>query len=132
MTNTANGVIFPLSLTTDADIHNGSTNTFLFGEKYLNPDDWTSGQGAGDTTQIFAGFAPDGARYSANGPRRDARGTPADMISFPFGSAHVDGLNMFTCDGSGHWMSYNVDPTTFANLCNRNNTNPIDNSKLGW
>ena len=29
-------------------------------------------------------------------------------------------------------MNYNIDPATFAALCSRMNTAPIDNSKLGW
>ncbi len=49
-----------------------------------------------------------------------------------FGSAHVDSLNISMCDGSGHSMNYNIDPATFAMLCSRMNTMPIDNSKLGW
>jgi len=50
-----------------------------------------------------------------------------------FGSAHTDGLNLFTCDGSGHWTSYSMDPTTFAMICSRTaNPNPIDLTKMGW
>lgn len=60
------------------------------------------------------------------------RDRPGLANAYVFGSAHVDGLNMFMCDGSGHWMSYNIDPATFTSLCSRTNTTPIDNSKLGW
>jgi prepilin-type N-terminal cleavage/methylation domain-containing protein len=134
-TNSADGVIYTLSLVTDADIsHNGTSNMILFGEKSMDAAHYLDGQDAGDMAQIFSGFGYDWDRYGGNGlvptpPTRDRAN-----VSNPtaFGSAHYDGINLFTCDGSGHWTSYNVDPDTFRNLCSRASASPIDPTKTGW
>jgi len=160
-TSAADGVIFTVSMTTHADLRNGTSNMIMFSEKYLNPLDYSTGGDPADNKPLFAGFAYDWQRYGGlqvgsagattfvlNGPgapnpinvvpvppMRDQRGVPnpAPPGSLPpFGSAHADGLNVFTCDGSGHWTSYNIDPPTFAMLCSRQNANPIDTTKLKW
>jgi prepilin-type N-terminal cleavage/methylation domain-containing protein len=148
----ADGVITTLSMVSHADVdRNGSGNVFLFGEKYMDPQHYVDGQDPGDAAQLFAGFSQDTARWGGtqsatavagsipltpNGPYVIPTPPMHDQSQSPnprlFGSAHVDGLNMFTCDGSGHWTSYRIDAPTFAVMCSRNNTNPIDNSKLGW
>lgn len=138
MSGTADGVIFTVSAVTNADVaQRGSANLLMFGEKYMDQTHYTDGNDPGDMGPIFAGFAPDWQRWGGSSsvanplpPMRDRAGVQNPTS---FGSAHVDGLNVFTCDGSGHWLNYNVDPSTFACLCSRNpNTPPIDNSKLGW
>ncbi len=126
----ADGVIFTLSMVNDAEIsRNGSSNMILFGEKYMDSTHYLDGQDQGDLVQIFSGFGVDSGRYGTNPPARDHAATPNPTL---FGSAHFDGLNVFTCDGSGHWTSYNIDPATFAMLCSLNNTNQIDSTKTGW
>ncbi len=150
----ADGVIFTVSMTTHADLRNGTSNMIMFSEKYVEAVHYTDGQDLGDGRPIFAGFANDSQRWGGNQsagpnafrindpnsaipifvvpspPLRDQRGTPPNPTSF--GSAHADGLNVFTCDGSGHWTSYNIDSETFARLCSRQNANPIDTTKLKW
>ena len=64
--------------------------------------------------------------------RNEVDGQESRFAGFDFGSAHFDGLNIFMCDGSGHWTSYSIDPPTFAMLCSRNNTTPIDNKLMKW
>jgi prepilin-type N-terminal cleavage/methylation domain-containing protein len=147
---TADGVIFTLSMVSDGDIsRTGSSNMIMFGEKYVDSAQYTSGQDQGDLAQLFSGFAKDWERWggvqsstatansvvigSANvtptPPMRDVAGTPSPTT---FGSSHVDGLNITMCDGSGHWTSYIIDPATFATMCSRMNANPIDTTKIGW
>ena len=149
-------MIFTLSTVIDADIsRNGSANTILFGEKCMDPTLYyaknTASMDPGDITAIFAGFAKDWERwggnqvspgtansYPLNGtvsvvptpPMRDRANVPNHETFF--GSAHVDGLNLSACDGSGHWTSYNIDAQTFAMMCSRANASPIDASQTKW
>jgi hypothetical protein len=37
-----------------------------------------------------------------------------------FGSAHTPGFQGVLCDGSVHFLSYRINPTTWKNLCSRN------------
>jgi prepilin-type N-terminal cleavage/methylation domain-containing protein len=126
---TSDGVIFSVSTTTHAELRSGTATTLMFGEKYLDRDYWTTGQDPGDNNPIFGGFDWDWSRWGLNPPYCDRAG---NSDTYSFGSAHFDGLNTFTCDGAGHWMSYDIDAPTFTSLCSRNNSAPIDNSKLKW
>ena len=122
------------SMVNDAEVsRNGSSNMILFGEKYIDSTMYLSGQDPGDW-EVFSGFGLDSERYGGNssGPSPPLRDRPGLQNPTSFGSAHADGLNLFTCDGSGHWTSYTIDPATFAMLCSLTNANPIDKSKTGW
>ena len=99
------------------------------------------------TAQIFAGFGPDWGRWHESPSGRPPHSatfsstftsrvhpyatSSTDTVPKNLGSP-LDGLNIFTCDGSGHWTSYTIDPVTFSMLCSRNNTKPIDKTKTGW
>jgi prepilin-type N-terminal cleavage/methylation domain-containing protein len=125
----ANGVIFTVSMVTHGDITDGTANTMMLSEKYLNPDHWTDGLDPADSRPIFAGFAADWERWANGGPVGDRRHL-SDGVSF--GSCHVDGLNICACDGSGHWTNYAIDTPTFVLLCCRNDGQSMQPTKLGW
>jgi prepilin-type N-terminal cleavage/methylation domain-containing protein len=110
------GVIFQRSEWSLLDIKHGTSNTFLIGEKYLNPDSYTTGLDAADNENLYAGFDNDNSRCTVSPPLRDLRGY-AD--TFRFGSAHPAGLNMALCDGSVQLISYTVDPQVFAQAGSR-------------
>jgi prepilin-type processing-associated H-X9-DG protein len=124
------GVIYLHSQTRMADIKDGTSNTYLGGEKYVNPDYYTTGQDGGDDQSWDGGFDIDNARSasSAYPPWQDQSGniTPNHC----FGSAHAAGFNMIFCDGSVRSISYSIDLTTHGYLANRNDGHPIDGSKL--
>lgn len=102
------GVIYQRSeITLTTDITHGTSNTYLIGEKYLNPDNYTTGMDAGDNENLFAGSDNDNSRCTAWPPLRDRPGYANALI---FGSAHPSGLNMAYCDGSVHFVTFSVDP----------------------
>ena len=76
LAGSADGVMFPASTVSNADLRSGTANVLLFGEKYMNPDHWTDGQDPGDDGQIFQGFDEDCQRR-ARCPRRPAPRTPS-------------------------------------------------------
>ncbi|SRR5579871_3039040 len=101
------GVVFLCSEIAIRDIITGASNTYLFGEKYLNPDDYETGADKGDNECAYVGFDNDNHRATAAAPKQDTRGVSNTKI---FGSAHVAGMYMSYCDGSVRLVSYSVDP----------------------
>jgi prepilin-type N-terminal cleavage/methylation domain-containing protein/prepilin-type processing-associated H-X9-DG protein len=151
-TNASSGVCYVRSTIKVAHITDGPSNTYLFGEKFLNPDHYTDGSTVsespsgdpGDSHCALAGWANDLYRTcywtntmtSANNyaPRQD---TPplsgATTYTFNsnmiFGSPHPAGCNFVFCDGSVHGISFSIDPLTHSLLANRADNQPIDDSK---
>lgn len=130
------GVLYLRSRITMADIRDGTTNTYLIGEKYLNPDHYTDGTDTGDNRGMYQGDDYDTSRWTGNGtdttdpnfaPYQDTTGISR---IFCFGSAHAAGFNMVFCDGSVRSISYSINATTHANLGNRKDGMAIDGSSF--
>jgi prepilin-type N-terminal cleavage/methylation domain-containing protein/prepilin-type processing-associated H-X9-DG protein len=111
------GVIFQRSMIRLLAITNGTSNTFLAGEKYLNPHDYYTGRDPSDNENLYVGFDNDICRTTASPPLRDRAGYLNEYI---FGSNHPSGVNMLYCDGSVHHISWDVDPGIFSRAGNRN------------
>jgi prepilin-type N-terminal cleavage/methylation domain-containing protein/prepilin-type processing-associated H-X9-DG protein len=111
------GVIFQRSTVKMTDIQNGTSNTFLAGEKYLNPSAYSNGSDGGDNENMYVGFDNDISRTTDFPPQQD---TPGYGNTFIFGSPHTGGLNMLHCDGSVEFVSFGVDPNVFRRAGNRN------------
>jgi len=125
----ATGVVYLLSTTTMAAIRDGSSNTYLAGEKSLSPDYYTTGTPCGDDQGWIEGFDFDVCRMASESylPIQD---TPGTENGGTFGSAHTSGFNMAFCDGSVRSISYSIDAATHANLGNRKDGEAIDSSKF--
>jgi prepilin-type N-terminal cleavage/methylation domain-containing protein len=111
-----------------ADIRDGTSNTLLAGDKRMN----TNRLGMvndDDDTGYATGFDQDVIRMTDRPPARDyvaAAGTG----DFRFGSSHATGFNAVFADGSMHHVPYDIDPTVFRYLGNRNDGKAIDLSEL--
>jgi prepilin-type N-terminal cleavage/methylation domain-containing protein/prepilin-type processing-associated H-X9-DG protein len=118
------GVVYVGSLIKIADITDGTTNTYLLGEKYLDPDNYASGNDEGDNEDAMMGFNQDIGRWHYTGlsPCQDRPGW-GNGVSF--GSAHADGFQMAFCDGSVQFINYSIDATTDDRLSNRKDGLPI-------
>lgn len=129
------GVFSYFSVTTMGQISDGTANTYLCGEKYLNPDFYTGSYNSPadytcDDMQPALTGGVDGtiARYPANyAPVRD---TPGYAGSGAFGSPHVGGFNMAFCDGSVHTISFGISQTIHGYLGHRADGNTIDPGSL--
>ncbi len=149
-TNASSGVCYVRSTIKTAHITDGPSNTYLFGEKFLNPDHYTDGSTVsesptgdpGDSHCALAGWANDLYRTAywdntltpANNysPRQDipvASGSFSFKSNMIFGSPHPAGCNFVFCDGSVHSISFAIDPQTHSLLANRADNQPIDDSK---
>jgi prepilin-type N-terminal cleavage/methylation domain-containing protein/prepilin-type processing-associated H-X9-DG protein len=111
------GVIYQRFGVPLVQIPNGTSNTFLAGEKYLNPNSYFTGADGADNECMYAGFDNDIARSTDYPPMKD---TPGVGSTFAFGSAHTAGVNMLYCDGSVQHIAFSIDPAVFKRAGNRN------------
>jgi len=118
------GVCYLCSQVSLAMVHDGASNTYMIGEKYLNPDSYFNGADGADNESLYAGFDNDNHR-SGNGwqPYQDRAGL---SISDTFGSAHVGSFGMVFCDGAVHAISYSIDLETHRRLSCINDGLPVD------
>ena len=100
------GVMFQRSEMRIADISNGTSNTYMLGEKYLNPTNYTTSADPADNECMYVGADNDIERICVNPPMQDTRGHEDTRI---FGSVHVGGCNMLYCDGRVEIVAYDID-----------------------
>ena len=130
-----NGIAYQRSHVSMAMIRDGTSNTYLAGEKYLNPDYYTTGQDGGDDWSPYSGTQNDIARScyynSSNTPSSwtPMQDTPAVTDPNRFGSAHTSGCNFVFCDGSIHTISYSIDALAHSYLGARDDGYAVDSSK---
>jgi prepilin-type N-terminal cleavage/methylation domain-containing protein len=127
----SNGVVYTGSMCSVDSVTDGISNTYLLGEKYLPPDDYTNGQDGGDNENAYMGWNEDIGRFAGRTdgyPKQDTPGL-VDAGNNNFGSCHPDGFGMAMCDGSVRTIPYAIDLTVHANLANRHDGNVIDQSK---
>ena len=120
------GIIFLRSEIGFDDITDGTSQTIMVGEKYLDPEHYTDGKDPGDNWSLFHGFDSD-----------SHRGTPDGVVPIPdksettgllgqWGSAHSSGCNFMFCDGSVRTLPYDMDSHVLALYCNRHDGQVIE------
>ena len=116
-TNSFNGVVYQRSKIRLTDIQRGTSNTFMIGERYLNPDRYYDGRDGSDNECMYVGFDNDISRSSDYPPMQDRKGVGS---TFAFGSAHTGGFNMAMCDGSVQFINYDISMTVYLPMGARN------------
>ena len=130
-TSQYNGVSFMRSEVTVADVSDGTSNTYLIGEKIVEVDAYDAPviDCGGDCDPAISGFdgqnyrgyypgcdrpydAPN-ARWPPISPGRICRATLADIF---LAAPHGEIFNMAMCDGSVHPISYEINLTVHARL----------------
>lgn len=104
-------------------ITDGTSKTYLAGEKYVESSSYETGESLGDNESMYSGYCTDLHRFTGAIERAALSLSPvappvADtevvVDSLPgharFGSSHPGGLNMLNTDGSVSSLSYEVDP----------------------
>ena len=108
-----------------ASITDGSSNTYMLGEKYLDQDYYMNGWDYSDNETLYSGFNNDIYR-DTNPADPLMQDTPGSQNSRRFGSAHAIGCHMAFCDGSVQMIGYSIDPEIHRRLGNRQDGKPID------
>jgi len=122
------GVCFQRSEISFAAIRDGTSNTFMLGEKYLNPDSYETGSDGADNESAYHGHDNDILRTS-NRSRLPLQDTPGTSHTDYYGSAHSGGLNMAFCDGRVQMIAYGIDSETWGRLGSRGDQLPVDEKK---
>jgi type II secretory pathway pseudopilin PulG len=102
------GVIFSCSEINIKRIDDGTTNTYLIGERYIDPNAYLDGSDYTDTESVWTGDNDDSLRSTYLTPIPDQPGLGFNP-GRRFGSAHVTNWYMAYCDGSVRSMSYDID-----------------------
>lgn len=124
-------------------ITDGTSHTFLLGEKYVRADLYAGGSKSDDKGWID-GWDPDAIRSTCFQPYQDGDGAgysfqpqngPADLFGidrdvYYFGSAHPSGFNGIFADGSIRGFSYDIDVVLFNSLATRAGEEVVDDSTL--
>jgi hypothetical protein len=123
------GVIYQHHTCRMSEITDGASNTFLCGEKSLDPDNYFTGLDGGDDQGWAMGWDYDVNRYTyftvSNLPCIPLSDTPGYSNPNVFGSAHLNGSGMAMCDGSVHTVDYSINVETYRRLGDRADGLPI-------
>lgn len=112
------GISYARSEIRVADISDGTTHTYMLGEKYLQPDSYSDGWDSADDFGMYEGCAHDTYRWCSHS-RLPMQDTPGYASPDRFGSAHYSSYNAVLCDGSVQTVSYSIDAKVHAMLGNR-------------
>jgi len=141
------GVIYQCSVTKAADITDGLSNTYLLGEKYINPDNYATGLDDGDDQSAYVGYDLDTCRWTHSGsvapwgnlPTGTLEGTdvgiplqdvPGVEQVYNFGSAHSAACHFVFCDGSVRAILYSINGEVHRRFGNRKDGLPIDGKQF--
>jgi prepilin-type N-terminal cleavage/methylation domain-containing protein/prepilin-type processing-associated H-X9-DG protein len=127
------GIMYYHSELKPGRITDGTTQTYLVGEKYCDPLNYETENlftQQDENQDIYVGYEWDNHRVSwspvGEFPAvsqqelyQPAQDTPGSYKRAAFGSAHTGGFNMAMCDGSVQTVSYDIDPLAHRYLASR-------------
>ena len=130
------GISYERSEVEFAHIVDGTSNTYMVGERYINPDTYLSGGSPDDDWAMYTGQQDDQSRSvyfdPANDkasyvPWQDRKGVTS---RYRFGGPHSAGCHMSFCDGSVSIISYSIDASVHWRLGVRDDGKPVSRAEL--
>lgn len=136
-TTPSTGIAYTRSQFRTRDVVDGTSKTYLIGEKSVGTDFYENGASVGDDQGPYVSDEFDSMRWATDGeasnrflgPIKDRAGQASQWGSVDimrFGSAHANSMNMAFCDGAIRSITYEVDETTHRRMCNRRDGLPVD------
>jgi prepilin-type N-terminal cleavage/methylation domain-containing protein len=121
---TQTGVSYRRSMVRVGQVTDGTSKTYLIGEKALSPANYFDGNYTADDQCVYSGHDNDNVGYTGKEiddiypPVRDWPARNADT-KFRFGGAHEDGFFMARCDGSVQFTAFEIQELTFYRMGGR-------------
>jgi prepilin-type N-terminal cleavage/methylation domain-containing protein len=117
------GVSFRRSEVGMQHVTDGTSKTYLIGEKFLVPEQYETGNAGSDNETWCTGFNNDNFRSTYDPPARDRAGLLVERLCQGniFGSVHSAGWFVSWCDGHVELIDYDIDL-----LVHRGNGNRAD------
>ncbi len=112
------GTIVMFGQLKDSQIRDGTSKTYLLGERHVSFDKYEGGSLADDNEGWVIGYNNDCIRWSNTPPESDNASTAIDATS-RWGAPHITGFNMAMCDGSVRGIPFDIDPSLHQVLGNR-------------
>jgi hypothetical protein len=106
-------------------VSDGASKVYLLGEKYVSVENYETGRDHGDDWSLYTGFQDDLYRSTnINWPPSHDRTMRAGGDEGRFGSPHDGGWHAAMCDGSVHFVSFEIDAVIHQRLGNRADGQP--------
>jgi prepilin-type N-terminal cleavage/methylation domain-containing protein len=123
-----NGVAVQRSEIKIKHLIDGTSQTYLVGEKYRDPDNYETGKDISDDHPLTNGDDYDFFAWSSRAGRVQwpLPDTPKSVEYWRFGSAHPAGWHVALCDGSVRMMTFDIAETVHRRLANRNDGEVVD------
>jgi prepilin-type N-terminal cleavage/methylation domain-containing protein len=129
------GISYERSTVGIRQVSDGTTNTYLIGEKHIYFDDYLTGIDFGDNETWCTGFNNDNYRVTGRSsgtaeavPIPDGQRKPSTdgTTVLRFGSQHSGVWNISFCDGSVQSLSFDIDWQVHRDLGNREDGNVVE------
>lgn len=121
-TSKCTGICFARSQVKVAQITDGTSHTFLIGEKYAVAAGWDPGDDQG----MYTGYDFDTCRFTFEPPTPDQ----SAQLIWRFGGSHPSTCQFVFCDGSARPISFEIAPQVYRWLGNRRDATPIDDAMI--
>jgi prepilin-type N-terminal cleavage/methylation domain-containing protein len=106
LSNLLTGISFQRSEVGIKHVTDGTSRTYLIGERYINPNSYETGTDGADNETWCTGFNNDNFRCAFDPPMQDR---PGVAFSNRFGSVHPVGWYVSWCDGHVELVSYDIE-----------------------
>jgi prepilin-type processing-associated H-X9-DG protein len=119
-----------------ADVHDGTANTLMIGEKYVDSLHYLDGTDDGDNWPGYTGQGNQNVRCCVDNNHETGMGWlpiqdyPGYIKGRIFGSPHAGMLNAAFADGSVHQINYGISAPVYKAIGNRNDGTTVDASAL--
>jgi len=101
-----------------AHVRDGTSNTYMVGEKYMMPDHYEDGEDDNDMFSMYVGDV-NSLLNMAHKVRLPCMQDTPGMWTWAYGSPHTGGWNCVLCDGSVRMIRYDLDVEIHQALAHR-------------